>query len=76
MYVRPRALFHDCRHERAITRVTATPGPGEYKLPSSLGGPAHTIAGRLQSSRQAEQMPGPADYGAADSTLGVAVLAK
>lgn len=49
------------------------PGPGEYKLPSSLGGRVHSIAGRLTPSNQRaqEQLPGPADYEVFDSTIGV-----
>jgi hypothetical protein len=50
------------------------PGPGEYKLPSSLGGPSHTIAThtRPSSSRQQQQAPGPAEYEVFESTIGVA----
>lgn len=67
-------LLHPHRHEQTITRVSASPGPGEYKVRSSLGGPAKTIATKLTppSYTQQEQNPGPAEYEVFDSTIGVA----
>lgn len=64
------------RHERTVTRVTAAPGPGEYALPSTLAGPAFKIGTRLRGSRQAELVPGPAEYQDASSTLGAAVAVE
>lgn len=68
-------LWFPCdRHEQPINKAAVAPGPGEYPLPSSLGGRSHSIAKRLtpSSSRQQEQLPGPAEYEVFDSTIGVA----
>jgi hypothetical protein len=54
-----------------LTRAEG-PGPGEFKLRSTLGGPAHTIATKLKPSKAQDQAPGPAAYEVFDSTIGTA----
>lgn len=44
---------------------SSTPGPGEYPLPSTLGGPAFTVAGRLAADGKLPDGPSPGDYEAA-----------
>lgn len=68
------------KHKRGLTAADrpdsghAVPGPGEYKLPSTLGGPGITMGARLTGSAADYKVPGPGEYDVHGSTLGVAGL--
>ncbi|WIA16575.1 hypothetical protein OEZ85_013245 [Tetradesmus obliquus] len=52
----------------------AVPGPGEYKLPSSIGKHGITMGAKLKGAAAADGVPGPGEYDVHGSTLGVAGL--
>eukprot|EP00878_Enallax_costatus_P046577 GHUV01056767.1.p1 GENE.GHUV01056767.1~~GHUV01056767.1.p1 ORF type:complete len:149 (-),score=38.29 GHUV01056767.1:283-729(-) len=67
------------KHKRGLAAADrpdsghAVPGPGEYKLPSTLKGPAITMGQKLNTdSKYKQQQPGPGNYDVHESTIGVA----
>lgn len=57
------------KHKRGLAAADrpdsghAVPGPGQYKLPSTLKGPAITMGQKLNSdSKYKQQQPGPGNY--------------
>jgi hypothetical protein len=68
------------KHKRGLTAADrpdsghAVPGPGEYKLPSTLGGSGITMGAKLKGSAVDYQVPGPGKNDVHGSTLGVAGL--
>jgi hypothetical protein len=68
------------KHNRGLTAADrpdsghAVPGPGAYKLPSTLSGPGITMGAKLKGSAADYSVPGPGEYDVHGSTLGVAGL--
>eukprot|EP00877_Chromochloris_zofingiensis_P006126 jgi/Chrzof1/1767/Cz10g20120.t1 len=62
------------RHPQHVDKALSAPGPGEYKLATTLAGPKFSIGAKLKGSKPHEAMPGPADYEVHESTIGIAGL--
>jgi hypothetical protein len=68
------------KHKRGLAAADrpdsghAVPGPGEYKLPSTLDKHGITMGAKLKGGAAADKVPGPGEYDVHGSMLGVAGL--